>query len=772
MKKLYIFILLSLTISLQGVAQNTGKLVTLKQQKTLEKLSNIYQLKASENRKKAYQIAEKYNLDTLTISKDGTVRLLQGIDDLGRPKYLKTFNNTTSAATTRTNSLYQNGSLGVNINGSSDFMTGKLAIWDGGQLLGNHQELNGRIVNVDAATTPSSHATHVAGTMVANGTNVNARGMAWGIKSLLAYDFDNDLSEMITAAPNLLVSNHSYGNTAGWYLNNTVSPARWEWEGIIGQPEDYKFGYYSSDTRKWDEICYNAPYYLPVQAAGNSRTDNGPVVGEPYWGYQNGAMEPTLIGNRPAGLSSNDSFDILTTTATAKNSLTVGAIRGVLTSINQPSDIEMSSFSSWGPTDDGRIKPDLVGAGVSVFSCSNTSTTAYRTSSGTSMATPNVSGSLILLQEYYAQLNAGNFMQSATLRGLAIHTTDEAGTTPGPDYSYGWGLLNTEKAANVIKNNGINAVIIEGTLAQGAQFSQSFVASGLEAVKATICWLDPPGAITTEGVLNSRTPKLVNDLDLIIKKGNITYQPWKLDADNPANAATQGNNTVDNIEQVPTNENIEGENYTLIVSHKGQLFSGSQNYALIITGIKIQPLPIQLTNFTAQKQNNGCLLKWETLSEKNVDRFEIQRSNNGIDFKTIATKASAGNSNFIINYNYLDNSPVIGLNYYKIITFDKDASQQTSNVVIVDFDLANNNLITVFPNPVKEVLNVNWNANINTAVRILVYDISGRKIEEINNLKGKNAKIDVSNLPIGIYLLEIQNNATGKSLGLTKFIKE
>lgn len=772
MKKIYTAILLASLITVQTFAQSTGKLVTLKQQKTLEKLADIYQYDASQNRKKAYELAKKFKLDTLTISKDGTIRLLQGIDNLGRPKYLKTFNNTTSAATTRTNSLYQNGSLGVNITGSSNFITGKLAIWDGGQLLENHQEFNGRIVNVDAAITPSSHATHVAGTMIASGINATARGMAWGINNLLAYDFDNDLTEMTLAAPGLLISNHSYGNSAGWYFNNTVNPARWEWEGIIGQPEDYKFGYYGSDTRKWDEICFNAPYFLPIQAAGNSRDDLGPQVGEPYWGYLSGASEPTFIGNRPEGLSSNDSYDILTTTACAKNSLTVGAVKGLASGLTQPSEIQMGAFSSWGPTDDGRIKPDLVGAGISVNSCSNASTTAYSNRSGTSMATPNVSGSLILLQEYYAQQNAGNFMQSATLRGLAIHTTDEAGTSPGPDYSFGWGLLNIEKAANVIKNNGTNAMIIESTLAQGAQFTQSYVSSGLDTLKATICWLDPPGAITQEGTLNSRTPKLINDLDLTIEKGNLTYQPWILDPNNPANAATKGNNVLDNVEQVNTHTKAEGDIYTFKISHKGQLFNNSQNFALILSGVKIQPLPIQLTNFTASKQNNGCLLNWETLTENNTEYFEIQHSTNGQNFKIISIKPAAENSTSKIYYNFNDVNAQIGLNYYKIISVDKDGRQQTSAVVTVYFDLANKNLIVVYPNPAKYELNVNWNSTNNKEVRIFLFDGSGKKIKTLDNIKKNKSKIDVSNLTNGVYLLEVLNTATGKSLGITKFVKQ
>ena len=128
-----------------------------------------------------------------------------------------------------------------------------------------------------------------------------------------------------------------------------------------------------------------------------------------------------------------------------------------------------------GPALDGRLKPDLVAFG-SADTMYTTSTTSYAGSlGGTSASTPQVTGSLTLLQELYAQLYPGEDILSSTLKGLALHTaTDldidlddysstanstgvngpsQAGNHRGPDYGTGWGLLNTELAAEVMLEN-------------------------------------------------------------------------------------------------------------------------------------------------------------------------------------------------------------------------------------------------------------------------------------------------------------------------------
>nr|WP_294900760.1 S8 family serine peptidase [uncultured Pedobacter sp.] len=637
LKKIIFFLMLS-SLSQIILAQIPQTLVTKKQSEQLEQLSIDFSVKRKNNREKAFLMAKENNWPIFKTQKDGSVISLQGVDDLGFPLYLKTFDNIIAAGTTRTPSLYSGGSLGINLNGSSNSLIGKVGIWDGGGILLTHQEFaSGRVEQKDKPAAINLHSTHVAGTMMAKGVYPIARGMAWGLQKLYAWDFDNDASEMTTAATSgMLISNHSYGYIAGWDYNTDTNPPRWDYYGVPGSTEDYKFGFYDSSARDWDIICYNAPYYLPVVSAGNSRNSNGPAVGQEYFGYQS-ATSSTFVskGNRPEGISSNDGYDIIATTANAKNILTVGAVSGLAYGANSPSDISISSFSSWGPTDDGRIKPDLVADGIAVTSTSSDNNKAYATLSGTSMASPNVSGSLVLLQEYYASLNGGAFMRSATLKGLAINTTDDAGTAIGPDYIFGWGLLNMESAGTLIKLNGSKSIISERSLAQGEIYNLQITSSGYGPLKATICWTDPEGAVKPDGTINDRTPKLVNDLDLRLIKGATTYFPFKLDPLNPANPATAADNIVDNVEQVYIPNATPGQTYTLRVSHKGTITRGPQKYSIIVSGVGGQAY----CSSAATSSNDGIIEKVQIGSINNTIPLSCRTYS---DFTSLTTDLEQG----------------------------------------------------------------------------------------------------------------------------------
>lgn len=364
---------------------------------------NEYHLTQLE-RARAYAAAN--NLPMQFRDAKGNDVYMVGIDDLsGLPVYITTF-NAGAAVTTGVDQLRAGGPLGLNLEGEGMV----IAVWDAGRVK-DHVEFTGRILT-NQSLELSDHSTHVAGTIAATGLQPSAKGMAPKAK-LSLWDFVSDDSEMASLAKadqtSLLFSNHSYGVVLGYIQDEDG----WSWTGnsSISTQEDYRFGFYTSKSRTIDQIAFNAPYYTIVWAAGNDRSDTG-----------DGSHPAPPDGNGGTG------FDSIGPEGSAKNNITVGAVLKV-PDYTGPSSVVMSAFSSWGPTDDGRIKPDLVAAGVSIFSTGVTPSgdDTYSFAQGTSMAAPNATGSLALLQELYRDLHAGNYMKAATLKALAIHTAREAG---------------------------------------------------------------------------------------------------------------------------------------------------------------------------------------------------------------------------------------------------------------------------------------------------------------------------------------------------------
>ena len=558
----------------------------------LDRTAKALKIADNENYIKALSLAKQKGWALTFTDNEGNVGKLVGVDAFNLPKYFIAHNNAIAANTTRANQLWPGGSSGLNLSGSSNAVKNKLGVWDGGKILTTHVELVNRVTQKDNSAVLSDHGTHVTGTMIASGVNPSAKGMAYGIQGIIAYDFSGDKPEIATEAPSLLISNHSYGIISGWNYNSSQS--RWEFHGRSTDNEDYKFGYYSNDAQLIDSIAYNAPYYLYVKSAGNSRNQNGPAVGQPFFRY-NASNSMATAGNRPDGISSNDGYGIVSWEGNAKNILTVGAVNGISSIYSRPEDVGMSSFSAWGPTDDGRIKPDVVANGVGLLSSVSSSNTSYASLSGTSMSSPNASGSLLLLQELYARLKNGEFLRAATIKGLAIHTASEAGSAPGPDYKFGFGLLNVEKAASVISasvanNNNASSehLMFENVFnATTTTFSTNVIASGKGQLRATISWTDPKGNVETVNVLNDPTPKLVNDLDVRITTNNGAkiFRPWVMIPSSPSSDPSPGDNVLDNAEVVDVDSTIPGQSYTVTVSYKNTLQRGTQAYSLLVSGL-------------------------------------------------------------------------------------------------------------------------------------------------------------------------------------------
>ena len=518
-------------------------------------------------------LAKRYKLPIRVVKPDGTTYELIRFEG-NRPIYYMT-NNLNAAHTTRASRVWPGGSAGLSLNGSGVL----LGIWDGGSVRATHQEFGGRAVVRDGSGT-SGHGTHVGGTMIAAGVDADAKGGSFAA-TLDSYDWNDDMAEMAAAAAaGLRISNHSYGLVTGWNNNGG-----WRWWGnaTVDQQEAHQFGFYDAEARGWDDICFNAPYYLPLKSAGNDRGEGPSLASQPTGEFWNGsAWVPNTVVRNLDG--NNTGYDSISSAGVAKNSFTVGAVDDAV-NYTGPGSVAMSSFSCWGPTDDGRVKPDIVANGINLYSTTSGANDSYGGASGTSMATPNASGSLGLLVQHHRGLFAGADMRAATLKGLAIHTADECGPSDGPDYSFGWGLLNIEAAAAIITQKSTWAdALAERTLADGDEFQTVYHSDGTEPIKITLSWTDPAGTVGANA-LNNRTPKLVNDLDIRIEKDGTTYSPWVLDPDNPSAAATTGDNIRDNVEQIVIPAPAEGD-YTVTVSHKNSLQGGSQAYSMIVSGLE------------------------------------------------------------------------------------------------------------------------------------------------------------------------------------------
>ena len=508
---------------------------------------------------------------------------LMGMDRRGRPLFLQA-HNLNSALTVGADRIWPGGATGLDLDGAG--VQGELGIWDVGAVRDDHLEFGGRVVQVDGYSVYGDHATHVAGTMIAAGADPLARGIA-PAAHLSAWDWINDSGEMAAAAADgLRVSNHSYGATSGWYQAGGSGVWYWFGDPTVDPVEDYGFGFYSDKTRDWDLVAWNAPGYLIVKSAGNDRDDTGPAAGQPHYVFSAGSWTQSVAVRDPDG--GPDGYDSIARCGTAKNVLTVGAVYDIPGGYVDSASVSISAFSSWGPTDDGRIKPDLVADGVGVWSAVAGAADSYAAYNGTSSAAPAVAATAAVVADQLAAARQ-SAPWASTLKAILIHTADEAGEYPGPDYRYGWGLLDADGAAELAAAAAVDPNLVrEAWLTADRPDTVHLVSDGAGPILATICWTDPPGE-SPEPQVDPDDRILVNDLDLrIVQLANGTVsRPWVLDPAAPGAAAMQGDNSLDNVEMVYRSSPDPGD-YLAIISNDGELAGGGQVYSLVTTGAQVR----------------------------------------------------------------------------------------------------------------------------------------------------------------------------------------
>lgn len=542
---------------------------------TISQLQTLYKNKYTEQQNAIAQFLMRNPLAEKSFVKNGNAYLLHHIDADGNPIYINTKDNN-QINNTKSYALYNGGSLGVNITGNN-MVAG---IWDGGQVNANHELLVGQ-VNMQSGQTVNSaggnnHMQAVSGIMVGkslstsanpDGLGLTAKGIAYDATTQ-NYDWDNDIAEMTTfSSGGYLISNHSYG-----YSNTTTNNI-------------WNYGAYDETAKDWDMLLKATPNYLPFVAVGNERQTNG---------------------NSSAG-----GFDVITGSSAAKNVMTVGAVN---------LDNTMSDYSNWGPTDDGRVKPDIVTLGTAINVPLYTGNSSYTgvdvSSSGTSYAAPAAAAAGLLLQQYYKSI-FGSYMSSASLKALLLHTADDAGN-PGPDAKFGWGILNVERAAQTIKQmqNGGSAKLVQFTTNPTNNSSSEVSVSGVQSaggsLRASICWTDDEGTEQTssDGV-NNTTSRLVYNFDMLFRNYSSTlknaYSYAPLSVTNPNATASVStswfNNNVDNYKQANISTSDVGSITIVYIRKSTTSPAPVRGFCVLITGLKI---------------TNATLVVADTNTEKNI----------------------------------------------------------------------------------------------------------------------------------------------------------
>lgn len=677
-----------------------------------------------ENRKKTLTLAKANHWKLREVMLDGTKVALQEVGVDGSPIYYETYSDNASQ-TSRANTLHTNGMLDLNLDGSGM----QVGVWDSGVALTTHQEYDIRAIVGDGSTETDNHATMVTGSLISAGVKKDAQGVAYAA-NVITNDWSRDKIEVAEAAANgLLLSNHSYGI-------------------MTDRVPDWYFGSYIKVSQDWDNIMYNAPYYLMVNAAGNAqkRKDN----------------EAPISGN------SVDGFDLMLGFTLTKNSLTVAAANTKIARNGDLRNASVSAYSSFGPVDDGRIKPDLAGDGSSIFSTAAQTDKSYGVSSGTSMATPGVTGALLLLQQYNQQL-FGTYMKAATLKALALHTADDVAET-GPDYKMGWGIMNAKNAAELLQKKKYTTIIEETNLKEGHTYSLTLTANGTENLNASISWTDPASNITNKGILNDTTAALVNDLDIRITQNGVDFYPWRLSAANATAAAIKADNHVDPFERIEI-PNAEGS-YTLTVTHKGNLENGAQDFSLLVSGAALTNCTLTAPegHMLADAKAKEITVQWNPVLDA---LYEVQYKNSIADTwqteyvsdPVITLKALEVDAKYIVRVRtFCSQSMASEYSMEYPFTFLGEATELGLLEVLEPLGLESDINFLIYPNPAVEYINLNNETSDSSHYSIVT--TSGITVK---NGAAKNAKINVSDLASGLYILQVLDTNGKRS---AKFYKQ
>ncbi len=452
-----------------------------------------------------------------------------------------------------------------------------IGIGDGGSL-GDHADLKSEINDQANGTYASfgAHGDHVAGIVKSSGAiNPRHRGIAPNADiivqktSLITYYAEDYYKDY-----GMVLTNNSYGTTSNCDLN----------------------GLYNYSSQGLDKQLNNLPEVLHLFAAGNS-------------GWE-------TCGDYPKSYHT-----VLRYYQAAKNVLTVGNVK---------ENRVINPNSSRGPVLDGRLKPEICGIGTSVMSTDREN--GYWNASGTSMSSPAVAATIGLMYEHYRNKNGGANPTGALMKAIACNTAEDLGLI-GPDFTYGYGLINAPNAIKVIDNNYFGSDQIENGQSKKHDL---VIPNGVEKVKIMLYWHD------VEADAATATKILVNDLDLkVVGPDNTSYLPWVLDPapEKVKNIAVRKVDRLNNIEQVTIDVPAAG-NYSIDISGFDVPF-GPQEYFFTYEFIKSEIEVVFPIGGEGLTPNVNERVRWKA-EESNTHKFKVEWSgDNGTTWNLIKNNIPA-----------------------------------------------------------------------------------------------------------------------------------
>ena len=642
-----------------GLRDSAGKLTT-RFERLQAKRERLLQLAAEhEAQKPAREARIQEFLDGKGRAMPASLRnRLRDVVD-GRPRFSAPMSHE-QAITSGILPLWPGGSAGTDLTGSET----AVAMFDFGAVQTTHDQFSSgtsgvvnppdagaRVFNFDfPGADADEHATAVATVIVGSGdpsdstpatttispdTQQNqARGMAYegGIR---VYDQLFDLTGMMNLGAaamagtlDIVFSNHAYGTPCGWRQAHEPPNSPWTWYGDPDMGEsapgeadgdtDYKFGFYlNTRCDVIDDLVHTSEIYLPVWAAGNESVDlewiespepkeRGTTSAIPHVVAKTGQMlEGNGIPNRKqdSQLSSfSDSMlSNLIPEACCKNVLTVGESR-------------TGSASSHGPTDDLRIKPEILAGysgGSSERICAlelgafeTDADSSYRRFLGSSFSAAAVTGGLALIRQRWQQLNGtGSTVLASTWKALAIASTVEG----APHLERGYGVFDAEEAIRLVeadavgRSTGESARVVELMLEDGG--SCEIVVrrlTGSTPFRVVACWTDPKGTSPSVSI-DPRDRMLVNNVDVeVVPQTGSAYFPYRFRAlgNYPEVLIVEtGENDRDNVEVIDVDFGFDTD-FTIRVTHSGDLQNGEpQPVSIIIAGAEAILPPFRILSF-------------------------------------------------------------------------------------------------------------------------------------------------------------------------------